>query len=113
VASTLHKCLKHYQGGERKINNNVKPFKKAESHFADARFFEEDNTPTETMPSTITFTGKGGTKNALQVLKKDIFIHLLKKEKSKSGDTSSSVKQVDIKSRYLFSVSTCSPGVHP
>ena len=31
--------------GERKINCSVKPFTRAEYHFTDARFFEEDDTP--------------------------------------------------------------------
>jgi len=41
VASTLYQCLKYYRGRERKINGSVKPFTKAESHFADVRFFEK------------------------------------------------------------------------
>jgi len=40
IAFTLHQCLKYYRCGERKINENVKPFSKVESHFADARFFD-------------------------------------------------------------------------
>jgi len=58
VALTLRQCLKYYRGGERKINGDVKPFTKAESHFADSKFFEEDFTPKEMMISTISFTGK-------------------------------------------------------
>jgi len=42
MASTLHQCLKYYCGSERKINDDLKPFTKAESHFADSKFFEED-----------------------------------------------------------------------
>jgi len=42
VASTLHQCLKYYCGGERKVHGDVRPFTKAESHFADSKFFEED-----------------------------------------------------------------------
>jgi len=37
VASILHQCLKYYRGGERKINSDVKPFTKAELHFADSK----------------------------------------------------------------------------
>jgi len=59
VASSLHQCLKDYRGRERKINGNVKPFIKAESHFAYARFFMEDDAPKKTMPSTITSSAKG------------------------------------------------------
>jgi len=71
VASTLHQFLKYYRDGEKKINGDVKPFIKAESHFADARFFEEGAAPKETLPSTISSTGKGGAKNAPQVRKYD------------------------------------------
>ena len=45
---------------------------KAKSHFTNVRFFEEDDAPKETMPSTITSMGKGGTKNVLQMPKEDI-----------------------------------------
>jgi len=63
IASTLHQCLKYHRGGKRKIKSSVKPFTKAESHFADARFFEEDVTPKQTMPAVITSTGIGSMKN--------------------------------------------------
>jgi len=69
VAFTLHQCPKYYRG-ERKINSNAKPFTKVESHFVDARFFEEVDAPKKTMPSTITSTGKGGTKNILRASRK-------------------------------------------
>jgi len=65
VASTLHQCLKYYREGEKKINRDVKSFTAVESHFTDSRFFKGGATPKETMPSTISSTGKGGTKNAL------------------------------------------------
>jgi len=52
VASTLHQCLKFYRGRERKINDYVKPFTKVESQL-DTRFFEEDESPKETILSTI------------------------------------------------------------
>ena len=54
VASTLHQFLKYYRGGKSKINGSVKPFARDESHFADARFFEEDDTLKETVPAVIT-----------------------------------------------------------
>ena len=54
----------YYHDGEKKINGNVKPFTKAKSHFANARFFEEGVAPKETMPSTISSTGKGVVKKA-------------------------------------------------
>jgi len=66
----------------RKINGNVKPFTKAESHFVDERFFEEDNAPKEIMPSTITSTGRGSMKNVIQVSKEDVPKHRPHKEES-------------------------------
>ena len=80
--STLHQCLKYYQGRERKINGNVKPFTKAESHFVDARFLEEGDAPKEIMPSTITSTGRGSMKNVIQVSKEDVPKHRPHKEES-------------------------------
>jgi len=62
VASTLDQCLKYYQGEEMKINGSVKLFTRAKSHFADARFFQEDDTRKETMLATITSTGRGSMK---------------------------------------------------
>jgi len=62
VASTLHQCLKYYRGGERKINGDVQPFTRAESYFADAKFFEEDSVPKEMMISIICSIGKGEPK---------------------------------------------------
>ena len=66
MASTLHECLKYYRDGEKKINGDVKPITKAESHFVDVRFFEEGAAPKETMLSTISSIGKGGAKDAPQ-----------------------------------------------
>ena len=58
MASTLHQCLKYYRDREEKINSDVKPFAKAESHFVDARFFEEGAPFKEAMPAFISSTGK-------------------------------------------------------
>jgi len=60
VASTLHQCLKYYRDGEKKINDDVKPFTKAESYFVDARFFEEGAHLKEAMPAFISSTGTRG-----------------------------------------------------
>jgi len=79
----LHECLKYFLDRERKINGNVKPFTKAKSHFADAGSFEEDDALKETMPSIITSTGRGATKNVLQLPKEDIPTDQLKKEENK------------------------------
>jgi len=62
VALTLHQCLKYYRGGERKISGDVSPFTRAESYFADAKFFEEDSAHKEMMISIISSTGKGEPK---------------------------------------------------
>jgi len=83
VDSTLHQCLKYYRDGENKINGDVKPFTKAESYFADARFLEEGAAPKETMPSTISSIGKGVTKKAPRVTKYDAPKQQLEKEASK------------------------------
>ncbi|XP_074266177.1 uncharacterized protein LOC141588643 [Silene latifolia] len=44
----------------KKINGDAKPFTKVDSFFADAKFFEENGTSSEFMPTTISSTGKGG-----------------------------------------------------
>ncbi|XP_074303805.1 uncharacterized protein LOC141638300 [Silene latifolia] len=44
----------------KKINGDAKPFTKDDSFFADAKFFEENGTSSEFMPTTISSTGKGG-----------------------------------------------------
>jgi len=71
VVSTLHQCLKYYRDGEKKITRDVKLFTKAESHFVNARFFEEGAAPKETILSTISFTGKGVAKKTPQATKHD------------------------------------------
>jgi len=53
VALTLHQCLKYCRDEEEKINGDVKPFTKAESYFADAKFFDEDAPLKEVMLATI------------------------------------------------------------
>ncbi|XP_074306102.1 uncharacterized protein LOC141641334 [Silene latifolia] len=70
VASTLHQCLKYYRGGERKIDGDAKPFSKVDSFFADAKFFEENGTSSEFMPTTISSIGKGG-KREKNIIKED------------------------------------------
>ncbi|XP_074313671.1 uncharacterized protein LOC141648860 [Silene latifolia] len=70
VASTLHQCLKYYRGGERKIGGDAKPFSKVDSFFADAKFFEENGSSSEFMPTTISSIGKGG-KREKNIIKED------------------------------------------
>jgi len=59
----------------KEINGTIKSFTRAESHFADVRLFEEDDTLKETMLATITFAGKCTTKNVIRVLKEDAPLH--------------------------------------
>jgi len=61
VALTLHQRLKYYRDREKKINRDVKPFTKAESYFADMRFFEEEAILKDAMPDVISSTGKRGS----------------------------------------------------
>ena len=68
VASTLHQCLKYYRDGEKKVNGDTKPFAKAESYFADARFFDEDAPLKEAMPATISSTGKRSEEDTLRMI---------------------------------------------
>jgi len=83
TASIKHQFLKYYRSKERKINDNVKSFTKAESYFVDVRFFDKDDAPNKTMRLTITSKGKGGKENALQAPNDDIPEKQLKKEESK------------------------------
>jgi len=68
VASTLHQCLKYYRDGEKRTNGDVKPFTKAESYFANARFFDEDAPLKEAMPATISSTGKRSKEDTLGMI---------------------------------------------
>ena len=56
VAFILRQCLRYHSGREQKVNGDVMLFTKAESHFIDSKFFEEDTTPKGTMPSIISST---------------------------------------------------------
>jgi len=89
--------FEYYGGGERRINDSIKPLTRAESHFADARFFEEDDTLKETMPASITSLGNHTTKNVIQLPKADAHVHQLQKEENQLGGTTFSAKQKIIK----------------
>ncbi|KAM2879555.1 hypothetical protein FF1_015035 [Malus domestica] len=58
VPSTLHQCLKFYQEGVKVIQGDTKPFTKAESHFADAKFSIDEDMVPEALPKEIKSTGK-------------------------------------------------------
>jgi len=62
VSSTLHQCLKYYNGGKRTINDDIRSFTKKELHFADSKFLAKGFAPKEMMISTICSTGKGDSK---------------------------------------------------
>jgi len=57
--------FKYYRGGARKINGDVRPFTKAESYFADSKFFEEDFASKKMVISTISSKCKGDS-NAIK-----------------------------------------------
>ncbi|KAK4573564.1 hypothetical protein RGQ29_031496 [Quercus rubra] len=53
VPSTLHQCFKYLQNGIKKVNADLKPFAETEAHFADAKFYVEDDIPNEVLPVEI------------------------------------------------------------
>ncbi|CAL8988476.1 unnamed protein product [Prunus brigantina] len=58
VPSTLHQCFKFYRGGVKKILGDVKPFTEAESYFADAKFYMDEDMVSEVIPVEVHSTGK-------------------------------------------------------
>ena len=53
VLSTLYQCFKYLQSGIKKVNADLKPFAETGSHFADAKFYVEDDIPSEVLPVEI------------------------------------------------------------
>nr|XP_023885550.1 uncharacterized protein LOC111997666 [Quercus suber] len=53
VPSTLHQCFEYLQGGIKKVNTDLKPFAETEAHFADAKFYVEDNITSAVLPVEI------------------------------------------------------------
>ncbi|XP_074290338.1 uncharacterized protein LOC141617067 [Silene latifolia] len=108
VASTLHQCLKYYRGGERKINGDAKPFTKADSYFADAKFFEENGTFSEFMLTTISSTGKGG--KLKENTKEDVVTsHVKKNDKQNINNTSKSSTPVTSSKKQEMPQKSTSP----
>ncbi|KAB2611505.1 hypothetical protein D8674_019537 [Pyrus ussuriensis x Pyrus communis] len=71
VPSTLHQCLKFYREGVKVIQGDTKPFTEAESHFADAKFYMDEDMVPEALPEDIRSTGKAApTKQEWQVMPK-------------------------------------------
>ncbi|KAM1219927.1 hypothetical protein ACFX2G_047937 [Malus domestica] len=62
VPSTLHQCLKFYREGVKVIYGDTKPFTEAESHFADAKFYMDEDMVLEALPKEIKSTGKATPK---------------------------------------------------
>ncbi|KAM1529840.1 hypothetical protein ACFX1Z_018999 [Malus domestica] len=50
VPSTLHQCLKFYREGVKVIYSDTKPFTEVESHFADAKFYTDEDMEWQAMP---------------------------------------------------------------
>ena len=49
VPSTLHQCFMYLQSGIKKVNTDLKPFTKTKPHFANAKFYVEDDIPNEVL----------------------------------------------------------------
>ncbi|XP_020410515.1 uncharacterized protein LOC109946596 [Prunus persica] len=58
VPSTLHQCFKFYRGGVKKILGDVKAFTEAESYFADAKFYIDEDVASEVIPIEVHSTGQ-------------------------------------------------------
>ena len=63
VSSTLHQCLKFYLEGVKVIQGDTKPFTEAESYFADAKFYMDEDMLPEVLPKEIKSTDKAVPKN--------------------------------------------------
>ncbi|KAM1486003.1 hypothetical protein ACFX2I_000250 [Malus domestica] len=62
VPSTLHQCLKFYRERVKVIYGDTKPFTEAESHFADAKFYMDEDMVPETLPKEIKSMSKTAPK---------------------------------------------------
>ncbi|KAM1569398.1 hypothetical protein ACFX10_034519 [Malus domestica] len=62
VPSTFHQCLKFYRERVKVIQGDTKPFIEAESHFADAKFYMDENMVPEALPEDIKSIGKAALK---------------------------------------------------
>ncbi|KAB2635364.1 hypothetical protein D8674_025898 [Pyrus ussuriensis x Pyrus communis] len=82
VPSTLHQCLKFYREGVKVIQGDTKPFTEAKSHFADAKFYMDEDVVPEALPEDIRSTGKA-------VPKKQEWQVMPKKQKEQTVPSSS------------------------
>ncbi|KAM1054793.1 hypothetical protein ACFX2C_002110 [Malus domestica] len=62
VPSTLHQCLKFYQERVKVIYGDTKPLTEAESHFADAKFYMNEDMVPETLLKEIKSMSKAAPK---------------------------------------------------
>ncbi|KAM2661513.1 hypothetical protein EV2_023811 [Malus domestica] len=58
LPSTIHQCLKFYREGVKVIQGDTKALTKAESHFADPKFYMDEDMVPEALPKEIKSTGK-------------------------------------------------------
>ncbi|KAM1179922.1 hypothetical protein ACFX2J_018898 [Malus domestica] len=80
VVSTLHQCLKFYREGVKVIQGDTKPFIKVKSHFADAKFYLDEEMVPEALPKVIKSQVKSHPKRIsgkpCQKCKKGMLCHL-------------------------------------
>ncbi|KAM1624624.1 hypothetical protein ACFX2K_022786 [Malus domestica] len=62
MPSTLYQCLKYYLEGVKVIQGDTKPFIEAKSHFADVKFYMDEETMPESLPKKIKSTSKAAPK---------------------------------------------------
>ncbi|KAA0055891.1 uncharacterized protein E6C27_scaffold438G00090 [Cucumis melo var. makuwa] len=67
VTSTLHQCFKFHKQGIRKVDADSRPFTKAESHFADAKFYTKSEDVSEIISTEVPVT-KGTFKNEQEMI---------------------------------------------
>ncbi|KAH0987773.1 hypothetical protein GBA52_014950 [Prunus armeniaca] len=58
VPSTLHQCFKFYRGGVKKILGDIKPFTEAESYFAYAKFYMDEDMVSKVLAAKVHSIGK-------------------------------------------------------
>ncbi|KAA0053464.1 retrotransposon protein putative ty3-gypsy sub-class [Cucumis melo var. makuwa] len=67
VTSSLHQCFKFYKQGIKKVDADSRPFTKAESHFADAKFYTKSEDMSEIISTEVSVT-KGTFKNEQEMI---------------------------------------------
>ncbi|KAA0043322.1 uncharacterized protein E6C27_scaffold110G002330 [Cucumis melo var. makuwa] len=67
VTSTLHQCFTFYKQGIKKVDADSRPFTKAESHFADAKFYTKSEDVSEIISTEVPVT-KSTFKNEQEMI---------------------------------------------